>query len=103
MSQLQELVGVYEACHKGPFVKQPTVYNKRAFGGHWMAYITLAVTSRVIQQVKETGNPDQRQIAIQGASPELRAAIDTASAKKQVTVAVNGPNPTFVQPGATAK
>jgi len=54
-----------------------------------MAYITLAVTSRVIQQVKETGNPDQRQIAIQGASPELRAAIDTASAKKQVTVAVN--------------
>ncbi|MGA3324033.1 MAG: hypothetical protein ABSF45_06135 [Terriglobia bacterium] len=53
-----------------------------------MAYITLAVTRPVIQEVN-AGKSYQRQIAIQDASPELRAVIDSATAGNQVTVVVN--------------
>jgi hypothetical protein len=54
-----------------------------------MPHITLAVTDRVIQQV-DAGHDYQRQLAVQGASPDLRALIDTASANNQVPVAVCG-------------
>jgi hypothetical protein len=54
-----------------------------------MAYITLAVTSGVIQQVK-AGGPSQRQIAIRDASPELLAPIRAASKTSGVLIAING-------------
>jgi hypothetical protein len=54
-----------------------------------MAYITLAVTSGVIQQVKASGS-SQRQIAIRDASPELLALIRAASKTARLLVAVNG-------------
>ena len=54
-----------------------------------MAHITLVVTEDVIRQVNKSGQK-QQQIAIQGASPELRAAFDAATKDKRVVVAVNG-------------
>ena len=54
-----------------------------------MPYITLAVTDRVVQQVA-AGHAYQRQLAVQDASPDLRALIDTASANNQVPIAVCG-------------
>ena len=57
--------------------------------GDDMPSITLAVTTAVINQVNE-GNEYQRQLAIRGASPDLRALIRTASAQNRVPVAVCG-------------
>ena len=54
-----------------------------------MSHITLAVTDRVIQQVG-AGHDYQRQLAVQDASPDLRALIATASAHNRVPVAVCG-------------
>ena len=54
-----------------------------------MPHITLAVTDRVIQQVA-AGHDYQRQLAVQDASPDLRALIDTASAANRVPVSVCG-------------
>ncbi len=53
------------------------------------ASITLAVTKNVLREVK-AGRTYQRQIAIRGGSPELLAAINKASARNRVGVAVNG-------------
>ena len=52
-----------------------------------MPNITLAVTHPVIQQV-QAGSHFQQQLAIQGASPELRALIDTARGANRVLVAI---------------
>jgi DNA-binding PucR family transcriptional regulator len=57
--------------------------------GEVMPYITLSVTTRVIQQVN-SGNQFQRQLAIQGASPELRTLIDDATGKNRVAISVCG-------------
>jgi hypothetical protein len=54
-----------------------------------MPHITLAVTDLVIQQV-DAGHDYQRQLAVQAASPDLRALIDTASAAIQVPIAICG-------------
>jgi CobQ-like glutamine amidotransferase family enzyme len=54
-----------------------------------MPHITLAVTDRVIQQVGG-GHGYQRQLAVRGASPDLRALIATASAHNRVHVAICG-------------
>jgi len=54
-----------------------------------MAHITLAVTKRALKQVAD-GHSTQRQIAIQDASPELLAVLDTASADNRVVVPING-------------
>lgn len=54
-----------------------------------MPHITLAVTEPVRQQVV-AGNDYQRQLAVQGASADVRAVIDAASAANQVQVAVAG-------------
>jgi hypothetical protein len=54
-----------------------------------MQHITLAVTGRVIQQV-QVSDDSQRQLAIQGASPDLGALIETASGGNRVTIAVCG-------------
>lgn len=54
-----------------------------------MSHITLTVTDRVIQQV-QAGHGFQRQLAVQGASPDLRALIDTATGDNRVLVAVGG-------------
>jgi transcriptional regulator with XRE-family HTH domain len=51
--------------------------------------ITLAVTKSVVREVNG-GRAYQRQIAIQGGSPELLAVIRQASARNRVAVAVNG-------------
>jgi transcriptional regulator with XRE-family HTH domain len=51
--------------------------------------ITLAVTKSVVREVNG-GRAYQRQIAIQGGSPELLAVIRKASARNRVAVAVNG-------------
>jgi hypothetical protein len=65
-----------------------------------MAYITLNVTTRVIQQVAAT-NSGQRQIAIQTASPQLLRTIGASSANHRVVIAVNGVfELTFGGPGA---
>src|SRR5215218_6571503 len=53
-----------------------------------MPHITLAVTSPVIQQVK-TGQ-QFRQLAVQGASPDLRALLDTATRNHQVLIPICG-------------
>jgi hypothetical protein len=53
-----------------------------------MAFITLAVTRKVMEAVN-SGDVHQRQIAIKGASPELRDAISNASKNNRVSVAVN--------------
>jgi hypothetical protein len=63
--------------------------SRSASGEKAMPHITLAVTHPVIQQV-QAGNDYQRQLAVQGASPDLRALIDTASANNRVLVAVCG-------------
>jgi hypothetical protein len=52
-----------------------------------MSHITLAVTHPVIQQV-QAGRHFQRQLAVQGASPDLRALIDTATGDNRVLVAI---------------
>ena len=54
-----------------------------------MPHITLAVTDRVIQQVA-AGRDFQRQLAVQDASPDLRAQINTASAHNRVPVVICG-------------
>jgi hypothetical protein len=54
-----------------------------------MPHITLTVTDRVIQQV-QAGRHFQRQLAVQGASPDLRALIDTATGDNRVLVAIGG-------------
>jgi hypothetical protein len=54
-----------------------------------MPHITLSVTDRVIRQV-QVGHDFQRQLAIQGASPGLRALIETASGGNRVSIAVCG-------------
>ena len=53
------------------------------------ASITLAVTKNVVREVN-AGRTFQRQIAIQGGSPQLLAAIRKASARNRIAVAVNG-------------
>jgi hypothetical protein len=58
-------------------------------GSDAMPHITLAVTQPVIQQV-QAGNDYQRQLAVQGASPDLIELLNTASADNQVLVAVCG-------------
>lgn len=54
-----------------------------------MPFITLAVTSNVVQQVDQ-GNDFQKQLAIRDASPGLAALIKTANAQNKVPVAVCG-------------
>jgi len=53
------------------------------------ASITLAVTKNVVREVN-AGRTFQRQIAIRGGSPQLLAAIQKASARNRIAVAVNG-------------
>jgi hypothetical protein len=52
-----------------------------------MNHITLAVTEAVIHQVQKAGE-NQRQIAIQGASPELLARIQNARAEAPTAVCI---------------
>jgi hypothetical protein len=52
-----------------------------------MAFITLAVTTPVIQQVNG-GHEYQRQLAIRGASADLRSLIDKANAQNRVSIAI---------------
>jgi hypothetical protein len=54
-----------------------------------MPYITLSVTTPVIQQV-EGGNHFQRQLAIRDASPELLALIRQTTAQNRITVPICG-------------
>jgi hypothetical protein len=54
-----------------------------------MPHITLAVTLPVLQQIAG-GHAYQRQLAIQGASPDIRAAIDAASTTNRVPINIAG-------------
>jgi len=54
-----------------------------------MPHITLAVTPPVLQQVA-AGHAYQRQLAIQGASPDLQPLIDTATRHHRVQLAICG-------------
>ena len=54
-----------------------------------MPHITLAVTGPVIQQV-QAGQEFQRQLAVQGASPDLMALLNTATRDNQVPIAISG-------------
>lgn len=54
-----------------------------------MPHIILTVTNGVIQQV-ESGHPYQRQLAVQGASQDLRSLIDTASSANRLPIAICG-------------
>jgi hypothetical protein len=59
-----------------------------------MKYITLTVTDAVIRQVNRAGmgrgDRNQRQIAIQGASPDLLALIRSAREDRRVVIPVSG-------------
>jgi hypothetical protein len=52
-----------------------------------MAYVDLAVTNKVIRQVKKAGMA-QRQIAIKGASEDLQAKIGTANKNDHVLITI---------------
>jgi len=54
-----------------------------------MKHITLAVTSPVIRQVNATG-PNQRQIGIRDASPELLVDLRAVRANSHISMPVNG-------------
>jgi hypothetical protein len=54
-----------------------------------MAFITLAVGPRVIREVCE-GHEYQKQLAIRGASRDLRTLIEAANRQNKVTVAICG-------------
>ncbi|HEY3276300.1 MAG TPA: hypothetical protein VGJ94_06735 [Syntrophorhabdaceae bacterium] len=54
-----------------------------------MAFITLAVGPRVIREVC-TGHEYQKQLAIRGASDDLRTLIETANRQNKVAVPICG-------------
>ena len=54
-----------------------------------MPYITLSVTDPVIEQIKK-GNEFEKQLAIKGASPDLRSRLDSANKKNQVPIMICG-------------
>lgn len=53
-----------------------------------MSFITLSVTSPVIEQVNK-GNEYQKQLAIRDASPDLKSLITAASSKNKIEVKVS--------------
>jgi hypothetical protein len=56
---------------------------------HGMAYITLAVTAKVIQQAADRP-PNQRQIAIRNASRDVQSQIDAARKDNFVAIPISG-------------